>query len=139
MRDGALGEELALNRRKLRQSPRGGGLSTSISLRKAKQAALGIAFRHEVSLCFFPEGKARTLRLHHKGWSLRLRSVSARRVAQARCLRYLWARSELEAFGVKMETFMRMQSAYDLAQTRKREKEIGVHSVCAQPGNLTKQ
>jgi antitoxin HigA-1 len=29
-----------------------------------------------------------------------------------------------KAFGVKMETFMRMQSAYDIAKTRSREKEI---------------
>src|SRR6516162_6643389 len=29
-----------------------------------------------------------------------------------------------KAFGVKMETLMRMQSAYDIAQTRRREKEI---------------
>src|ERR1700676_3295847 len=28
-----------------------------------------------------------------------------------------------KAFGVKMDTLMRMQSAYDIAQTRKREKE----------------
>ncbi len=31
-----------------------------------------------------------------------------------------------KAFGVKMETLMRMQFAYDIAQTRKREKEIRV-------------
>jgi antitoxin HigA-1 len=31
-----------------------------------------------------------------------------------------------QAFGVKMDTLMRMQSAYDIAQTRKREKEIRV-------------
>ena len=29
-----------------------------------------------------------------------------------------------KAFGVKMDTLMRMQAAYDIAQTRKREKEI---------------
>ncbi len=29
-----------------------------------------------------------------------------------------------KAFGVKMDTLMRMQSAYDIAQTRRREKEI---------------
>ena len=50
-----------------------------------------------------------------------------------------------KAFGVKMDTLMRMQSAYDIAQTRKREKEIRVrrvhrpaevyprHSVAAKP------
>ena len=31
-----------------------------------------------------------------------------------------------KAFGMKMDTLMRMQSAYDIAQTRKREKEIRV-------------
>ncbi len=31
-----------------------------------------------------------------------------------------------KAFGVKMDTLMRMQSAYDIAQTRNREKEIRV-------------
>lgn len=31
-----------------------------------------------------------------------------------------------KAFGVKMETLMRMQSAYDIAQIRKPEKEIRV-------------
>ena len=31
-----------------------------------------------------------------------------------------------KAFGVKMDTLMRMQSSYDIAQTRKREKTIRV-------------
>jgi len=31
-----------------------------------------------------------------------------------------------KAFGVKMDTLMRMQSAYDIAETRRREKEIRV-------------
>lgn len=31
-----------------------------------------------------------------------------------------------KAFGVRMDTLMRMQSSYDIAQTRKREKEIRV-------------
>lgn len=31
-----------------------------------------------------------------------------------------------KAFGVQMDTLVRMQSAYDIAQTRKREKEIRV-------------
>ena len=31
-----------------------------------------------------------------------------------------------KAFGPKMDTLMRMQSAYDIAQTRRREKEIRV-------------
>jgi antitoxin HigA-1 len=34
-----------------------------------------------------------------------------------------------KAFGVKMDTLMRMQSAYDIARTRKREKEIHVRRV----------
>lgn len=33
------------------------------------------------------------------------------------------------AFGVKMDTLMRMQFAYDIAQTRKREKEIRVRRI----------
>ena len=37
-----------------------------------------------------------------------------------------------KAFGVKMDTLMRMQSAYEIAQTRKREKLIRVgRVVCA--------
>ena len=31
-----------------------------------------------------------------------------------------------KAFGVKMDTLMRMQAAYDIARTRKREKQIRV-------------
>ncbi|GBF80385.1 addiction module antidote protein [Aphanothece sacrum FPU1] len=31
-----------------------------------------------------------------------------------------------KAFGVKMDTLMRMQSSYDIARTREREKEIMV-------------
>jgi antitoxin HigA-1 len=31
-----------------------------------------------------------------------------------------------KAFGVKMDTLMRMQAAYDIAQIRKREKQIRV-------------
>jgi addiction module HigA family antidote len=31
-----------------------------------------------------------------------------------------------KAFGVKMDTLMQMQSAYDIARTRKREKQIHV-------------
>jgi addiction module HigA family antidote len=34
-----------------------------------------------------------------------------------------------KAFGVKMDTLMRMQSAYEIAQTRKREKLIRVRRV----------
>jgi addiction module HigA family antidote len=34
-----------------------------------------------------------------------------------------------KAFGVRMDTQMRMQSAYDIAQTRKREKQIQVQRV----------
>lgn len=34
-----------------------------------------------------------------------------------------------KALGVKMDTLMRMQSAYDIAQTRKREKEIRVQRI----------
>jgi addiction module HigA family antidote len=34
-----------------------------------------------------------------------------------------------KAFGVKMDTLMRMQSAYDIARTRKRDKEIRVRRI----------
>jgi addiction module HigA family antidote len=34
-----------------------------------------------------------------------------------------------KAFGVKMDTLMRMQSSYDIAQTRKREKDIRVQRI----------
>jgi addiction module HigA family antidote len=36
-----------------------------------------------------------------------------------------------KAFGVKMDTLMRMQSSYDIARTRKREKLINVRRVPA--------
>jgi addiction module HigA family antidote len=35
-----------------------------------------------------------------------------------------------KAFGVRMETLMRMQSAYEIAETRKREKLIDVPRIC---------
>jgi addiction module HigA family antidote len=34
-----------------------------------------------------------------------------------------------KAFGVKMDTLMRMQASYDIAQARKREKQIRVRRV----------
>lgn len=34
-----------------------------------------------------------------------------------------------KAFGVRMDTLMRMQSSYDIAQTRKRENQISVRRV----------
>jgi antitoxin HigA-1 len=34
-----------------------------------------------------------------------------------------------KAFGVRMDTLMRMQSAYEIAETRKSEKSIRVRSV----------
>jgi len=34
-----------------------------------------------------------------------------------------------KAFGVKMDTLMRMQSSYDIAQSRKREKQIRVQRI----------
>src|ERR1700733_15399788 len=39
------------------------------------------------------------------------------------------ARRIEKAFGVKMDTLMRMQSSYDIAQTRKREKQISVPRI----------
>ncbi len=40
-----------------------------------------------------------------------------------------------KAFGVRMDTLMRMQSAYDIARTRKREKQIRVQRI-HQPTDL---
>jgi addiction module HigA family antidote len=40
-----------------------------------------------------------------------------------------------KAFGVKMDTLMRMQSAYDIAQTRKRAKRIRVRRI-HQPADI---
>ena len=34
-----------------------------------------------------------------------------------------------KAFGVNMDTLMRMQSSYDIVQTRKREKQISVPRI----------
>ncbi len=34
-----------------------------------------------------------------------------------------------KAFGVRMDTLMRMQSSYDIARTRKREKQIRVQRI----------
>jgi addiction module HigA family antidote len=34
-----------------------------------------------------------------------------------------------KAFGVKMDTLMRMQSSYEIAQTRRRERQINVQRV----------
>lgn len=34
-----------------------------------------------------------------------------------------------KAFGVKMDTLMRMQSSYDIAQTRRRENQIHVQRI----------
>src|SRR6202451_4866372 len=36
-----------------------------------------------------------------------------------------------KAFGVKMDTLMRMRASYDIAQTRKREKKIRVPRIQA--------
>jgi antitoxin HigA-1 len=40
-----------------------------------------------------------------------------------------------KAFGVKMDTLIRMQASYDIAQTRKREKKIRVRRIHA-PGDV---
>ena len=36
-----------------------------------------------------------------------------------------------KAFGVRMETLMRMQSSYDIARNRKRERQINVKRISA--------
>lgn len=38
-----------------------------------------------------------------------------------------------KAFGIPMETLMRMQNSYDIAQTRKREGDIHVHRFVPDP------
>jgi hypothetical protein len=38
------------------------------------------------------------------------------------------------AFGLKMDTLMRMQASYNIAQTRKREKQIHVRRICQLAG-----
>ena len=40
-----------------------------------------------------------------------------------------------KAFGVKMDTLMRMQASHDIAQTRKREKQIHIRRI-HQPANV---
>jgi addiction module HigA family antidote len=40
-----------------------------------------------------------------------------------------------KAFGVAMDTLMRMQNSYDIAQARKREGEIKVEPFAGRPGN----
>lgn len=40
-----------------------------------------------------------------------------------------------KAFGVSMETLMRMQNSYDIAQARKREKDIKVQPFTGLPGS----
>jgi len=40
-----------------------------------------------------------------------------------------------KAFGIKMDTLMRMQSSYDIAQTRRREKQIRVRRI-PQPASV---
>jgi addiction module HigA family antidote len=39
-----------------------------------------------------------------------------------------------KAFGVKMDTLMRMQSAYDIARTRLRERQIRIREIPNAPG-----
>jgi plasmid maintenance system antidote protein VapI len=39
-----------------------------------------------------------------------------------------------KAFGVSMDTLMRMQNSYDIAETRKRENEITVARFKGKPG-----
>jgi addiction module HigA family antidote len=36
-----------------------------------------------------------------------------------------------KAFGVRMDTLMRMQTSYDIARIRKREKKIHIQRICA--------
>ena len=43
-----------------------------------------------------------------------------------------------KAFGVKMDTLMRMQSAYDIAQARKRERHVSVRRLPMLSGSSLK-
>ena len=45
------------------------------------------------------------------------------------CLSGIMALRIEKAFGIKMDTLMRMQAAYDIAQTRKLEKSIRVQRI----------
>ena len=44
-----------------------------------------------------------------------------------------------KAFGVKMDTLMRMQSSFDIAQTRKREKKIRIQRYEPRPMNSSQR
>src|SRR5882672_2908347 len=44
-----------------------------------------------------------------------------------------------KAFGVKMDTLMRMQSAYDIARTRRRQNEIRIRRVAFGAGARLRQ
>jgi antitoxin HigA-1 len=65
-------------------------------------------------------------------------AAAALRVSRPRLSNLLSSKSDLsgdmalrieKAFGVKMDRLMRMQSSYDIAETRKREKRIYVQRV----------
>jgi addiction module HigA family antidote len=43
-----------------------------------------------------------------------------------------------KAFGVKMDTLMRMQSAYDIARTRLRERQVRVRRISSAPLNTVR-
>ena len=65
-------------------------------------------------------------------------AAEALAVARPTLSRLLHAKADLsgdmalrieKAFGVRMDTLMRMQSAYDIARTRRREKHIRVRRI----------
>ena len=65
-------------------------------------------------------------------------AAAALRVARPTLSSLLNARADLsgdmalrieKAFGVKMDTLMRMQASYDIARARKREKQIHVRRI----------
>lgn len=65
-------------------------------------------------------------------------AAAALRVSRAALSSLLNSRADLsgdmallieKAFGAKMDTLMRMQASYDIAQTRKREKQIHVRRI----------
>ena len=59
----------------------------------------------------------------------RRKAETADQPARARHVSMTWAQRLKRVFGVKMDTLMRMQSSYDIVQTRKREKEIRIRRV----------
>jgi addiction module HigA family antidote len=85
----------------------------------------------------YPGDFIRTEIIHPAGLSVTAAAV-ALRVSRAALSSLLNGKTDLsgdmalrieKAFGVKMDTLMRMQASYDIARTRKREKLIHVRRI----------